>query len=62
MIPDSLPMSFDPSGTHLLYLAGHKPPKLTEATISDGRLVHGPWSKRFGPGSGRLVMTGPQAA
>lgn len=47
-IPDSLPMSFDPSGTHLLYIAGHKPPKLTEATISNGRLTRGPWLRRFG--------------
>jgi hypothetical protein len=42
-IPDSLPQSFDPSGTHLLYVAGHKPPLLTEATITNGKLTSGPW-------------------
>jgi hypothetical protein len=42
-IPNSLPLSFDPSGTHLLYLAGHNPPTLTEATILNGQLVNGPW-------------------
>jgi hypothetical protein len=42
-IPDSLPLAFDPSGTHLLYLVGHKPPTLTEATITNGHLVAGPW-------------------
>jgi hypothetical protein len=41
-IPNSLPLSFDPSGTHLLYLVGHNPPKLTEATIASGRLTTGP--------------------
>lgn len=42
-IPDSLPLSFDPSGSRLLYLVGHNPPTLTEATIADGQLVTGPW-------------------
>ncbi len=42
-IPDSLPLSFDPSGTHLLYLVGHNPPKLTEATIANGQLTDGSW-------------------
>lgn len=42
-IPDALPQSFDPSGTHLIYVAGHKPPLLTEATITNGKLTSGPW-------------------
>lgn len=42
-IPNSMPLSFDPSGTHLLYLVGHNPPTLTEATIADGHLTNGPW-------------------
>ena len=42
-IPNSLPLSFDPSGTHLLYLVGHHPPTLTEATIAGGQLTAGPW-------------------
>jgi hypothetical protein len=42
-IPNSLPLSFDPSGTHLLYLVGHKPPTLTEATIANNHLTAGPW-------------------
>ncbi len=42
-IPDSLALSFDPSGTHLLYLAGHKRPTLTEATITSGKLIPAPW-------------------
>jgi hypothetical protein len=42
-IPNSLPVSFDPSGSHLLYLVGHNPPRLTEATIANGRLIPGPW-------------------
>lgn len=45
-IPNSLPLSFDPSGTHLLYLAGHNPPTLTEATIAKGQLTNGPWRNR----------------
>jgi hypothetical protein len=42
-IPNSLPLSFDPSGTHLLYVVGHNPPTLTEATVTNGQLTHGPW-------------------
>ena len=42
-IPNSLPLSFDPTGTHLLYLVGHNPPTLTEATIANGQLTNGPW-------------------
>ena len=42
-IRNSLPLSFDPSGTHLLYLVGHSPPTLTEATIDNGQLTNGPW-------------------
>jgi hypothetical protein len=38
-IPNSLPVAFDPSGTHLLYLVGHTPPRLWEATIANGRLT-----------------------
>ena len=38
-IPDSLPLAFDPSGTHLLYVAGNRPPTLTEAAITDGHLT-----------------------
>jgi hypothetical protein len=44
-IPSSLPLSFDPSGTHLLYLIGHSPPMLTEGTIANGRLTPGPWRR-----------------
>jgi hypothetical protein len=42
-IPDSLALAFDPSGSHLLYLAGHKKPALTEATITNGQLIPGSW-------------------
>jgi hypothetical protein len=42
-IPNSLPLSFDPTGTHLLYLVGHSPPALTEASIANGQLINGPW-------------------
>lgn len=42
-IPNSPPLSFDPSGTHLLYLVGHDPPTLTEAPIASGQLTNGPW-------------------
>ena len=42
-IPNSLPLSFDPSGTHLLYLVGHNPPTLTEATVTNGQLTPAPW-------------------
>jgi hypothetical protein len=45
-IPDSLSIAFDANGTHLLYLAGHKSPALTEATISNGRATNGPWRDR----------------
>jgi len=38
-IPNSLPLAFDPSGTHLLYLVGHSPPVLWEATIANGHLT-----------------------
>jgi hypothetical protein len=47
-IPNSLPLSFDPSGAHLLYLVGHRPPTLTEATIANGQLTPGPWHKPLG--------------
>lgn len=40
-----LPLAFDPTGTHLLYLVGHDPPKLTMAMIPDGKLRAGPWRK-----------------
>jgi hypothetical protein len=50
-IPDSLAMSFDTSGTHLLYLAGHTPPLLTEATIDNGKLVPVSWRDRLDLGS-----------
>jgi hypothetical protein len=42
-IPHSLPLAFDPSGTHLLYLVGHNPPTLTEAGIANGELTKGRW-------------------
>jgi hypothetical protein len=42
-IPNSLALSFDPSGTHLLYLRGHKRPTLTEATIANGQIIPGHW-------------------
>jgi hypothetical protein len=42
-IPNSLALSFDPSGTRLLYLVGHKRPTLAEATIADGKLIPAPW-------------------
>ena len=42
-IPNSLPLSFDPSGTRLLYLVGHRPPTLIEANIADTHLTNGPW-------------------
>lgn len=45
-IPDSLPIAFDATGTHLLYLEGHSPPTLTEARISADRIVSGPWRNR----------------
>ena len=52
-ISDSLPIAFDADGTHLLYLAGHKPPALTEAKISAGRIINGPWRDRnIGLGAG----------
>ena len=41
-IPNSLPLAFDPSGTHLLYLVGHNPPTLTEATITNGHFNRRP--------------------
>ncbi len=50
-IPDSLPLAFDPSGSHLLYLAGHKKPTLTEATIIDGQLIPGSWRERVNLGA-----------
>ena len=50
-IPDSLALSFDPSGTHLLYLAGHKPPTLTEATFASGKLRPAPWRDRLNLGA-----------
>lgn len=42
-IPHALPLTFDPSGTRLLYLVGHRPPTLTEATLTGGRLIPAPW-------------------
>jgi hypothetical protein len=36
----SLPMALDPTGTQLLYLVGHRPPSLWEATITPGHLIH----------------------
>ena len=42
-IRNALPCSFAPFGTHLLYLVGHSPPKLSEAMISDGRLTPVAW-------------------
>ncbi len=45
-IPDSLPIAFDTSGDHLLYLKGHQTPTLMEATIRPGRVVNGPWRDR----------------
>jgi hypothetical protein len=45
-IRDSLPLSFDPSGTQLLYLVGHSPPTLTEATIDNGQLTNASWRDR----------------
>jgi hypothetical protein len=50
-IPDSLGLSFDPSGTHLLYLAGHKPPLLTDASITNGKLITAPWRDRLDLGA-----------
>jgi hypothetical protein len=38
-IRDSLPDAFDRSGSNLLYLVGHRPPVLWEATIANGRLT-----------------------
>jgi hypothetical protein len=45
-IRNSLPLAFDPSGTHLLYLVGHSPPTLTEATIDNGQLTNSSWRNR----------------
>jgi hypothetical protein len=42
-IPNSFPLSFDPSGTRMLYLVAHNPPTLTEATLLNGQLINGPW-------------------
>ena len=39
-IRSSLPVAFDPSGTHLMYLIGHSPPTLWQATITDGHLTN----------------------
>jgi hypothetical protein len=50
-ISNSLPLSFDPSGTHLLYIAGHRPPKLTEATLGNGQLIAGPWRNKLDLGA-----------
>ena len=44
-ISDALPVAFDPTGTHLMYLVGHDPPKLTTAIITPGKLRPGPWRK-----------------
>lgn len=45
-IRNSLPLSFNPAGTGLLYLAGHRPPTLTEATIDNGQLTNRSWRDR----------------
>jgi hypothetical protein len=45
-IPDSLPIAFDSSGSHLLYLAGHKTPTLVDATIRPGGARKGSWRDR----------------
>jgi len=50
-IPDSLALAFDPSGSHLLYLAGHKKPTLTEASITNGQLIPGSWRDRLDLGA-----------
>jgi hypothetical protein len=44
-IPNSLPLAFDPSGTHLLYLAGHSPPSLTDVTIANRQHIAGAWRR-----------------
>ncbi len=36
---DVVPFGFDPSGEQIMYLVGHTPPALWEATIADGRLT-----------------------
>ena len=46
-IRNSLPLSFDPSGTHLLYLAGHSPPTVTETTIDNGQITNDWWRDRI---------------
>ncbi len=38
-IRNSLPLAFDSTGNHLMYLVGHRPPRLWEATIADGHLT-----------------------
>ena len=42
-IPNSSPQSFNPSGTQLIYVSGHRPPTLTEATIAKGKLGRARW-------------------
>ena len=36
---DSLPLAFDPTGAHIMYLVGHNPPVLWEATIAEGEPI-----------------------
>lgn len=36
----TLPVAVDRTGEHILYLVGHSPPGLWEATIADGRLTN----------------------
>jgi hypothetical protein len=38
-VPNSQPVAFDPTGTHLLYLVGHRPPRLWKATIAARHLT-----------------------
>jgi hypothetical protein len=52
-IRDSLPLAFDPTGNHLMYLVGHRPPRLWEATIADGHLTGR--SRLLGQGWGSIA-------
>lgn len=38
-VRNSQPVAFDPTGTRLLYLVGHSPPRLWKATIAAGHLT-----------------------
>jgi len=46
-IPNSLPLTFDAPGTHLIYLAGHLKPTLTETSLTGLHPVAGPWRERL---------------